>query len=652
MANRDNRDASPVPANRLARFVGRSRYCSSSLSAGIAAFLIGGWLGLAVGQTPAAPADRPNIILVLADDLGINDLGCYGRREHRTAQLDKLAAEGLRFTSAYAAQPICSPARAALLTGKCPARLQLTSFLPGRPDAPSQPLLQPVIAGQLPLEERTLAELLRSSGYRTGIFGKWHLGGPGFGPLEQGFDVEFSPPATSQPSDQEGGKSESAITRAAMDFIEANRGSPFFCFVAHHTPHVPLLARPELVARYAASFQPTYAAMLETFDDAVGKLLDKIEELGLEERTIFIVTSDNGGLHVLELPGTPATHNTPFRAGKGFLYEGGLRVPLLVRWPGTVPADRVVDAPVVLTDLLPTLLEAAGIDPAKSVGPLDGTSLLGLWRGERLPDRPLFWHFPHYSNQGGRPAGAIRSGDWKLVESFEDGGLELYNLAEDVGEVRNLAAAEPARADQMQRQLAEWRRRVGAQLPTVNPDCDPGLHRQLYLERDPSRTALRLTAAELEAEWAGWRELMNAAVAGRTPRGTRADGELRLEAKAAIVHGEVLRYEPEAHKDVLGYWTKVSDWAEWRFAVPQAGIYEIEVLQGCGDGSGGAEVEVVAGGQSLRFTVLETGHFQQLIRRAIGEVELAAGEQALAIRPRTKPGAAVMDVRRVVLRPK
>ena len=268
---------------------------------------------------------KPNIVLILADDLGINDLGCYGRKDQHTPNLDRLATQGMRFTCAYAAQSICSASRAALMTGKCPARLNLTNYLPGRPDAPCQRLLQPRIEGQLPLEEVTIAELLKNAGYATGLFGKWHLGGAGFGPKEQGFDVALVPPANTEPTPETGGKGEYVIEAAAERFIEDHRNGPFFCYVPHNCPHIPLAAMPNLVAKNRDAFSPVYAAMIETLDDAVGRMMAKVESLGLTERTIFLFTSDNGGLHVVEAPGTPATYNRPFRAGKGYLYEGGLR---------------------------------------------------------------------------------------------------------------------------------------------------------------------------------------------------------------------------------------------------------------------------------------------------------------------------------------
>lgn len=598
----------------------------------------------------AKVVSRPNIVLILADDLGINDLRCYGRQDHETPNLDRLAQQGMRFACAYG-QPVCSPSRAALMTGKAPARLNLTNYLPGRPDAPSQRLLQPRIEGQLPLEEVTIAELLKGAGYKTGQFGKWHLGGQGFGPAEQGFDVAFLPPANSTPTLATGGKSEFAITAAAEKFIDENRDRPFFCYVPHYCPHIPLSAIPDLVEKHKGAFNPKYAAMIETLDTAVGRLMAKVESLGLTDHTIFIFTSDNGGLHVLESPDSPATHNTPFRAGKGYVYEGGLREPLIVRWPGVVAAGSTCETPVSLTDLFPTLLEAAGVDPAKVAGPLDGVSILQLLRGEPLPPRTLYWHFPNYTNQGGRPAGAIRDGDWKLVENFDDGGIELFDLKHDLGEKKNLAAAEPTRAAELRGKLRDWRATVGARMPIPNPDFDAKLHQKLYVDPDPTRLVARSTAIATADEWRDWRKRMNEAVKGHKPLVTLAAGDVRLLAKDARIHGQTLRYEPQPNKNVLGYWTNVKDWADWEFPISKAGWYEVEIQQGCGQGSGGAEVAVIVDDQTLKFTVQDTGHFQQMIQRIIGEVKLAPGKHQLSVKAQTKPGAAVMDLRRIVLRP-
>jgi arylsulfatase A len=592
---------------------------------------------------------RPNIVLIYTDDLGINDLSCYGRKDQRTPHLDRLAAQGMRFTSAYCAQPICSPSRAALMTGKTPARLHLTNFLPGRADAPSQKLLNPVIEGQLPLEEITLAEALRDAGYATACIGKWHLGGKGFGPEAQGFQHVVAGKPNTPPTATEGSKGEYALTAAANQWIEENQARPFFLYLAHNTPHIPYAARPEDAAKHGDAFSPVYADVIARMDETIGLLLAKLDALALAEKTIVIFASDNGGLHVLEFPGTPATHNTPFRAGKGYVYEGGLRDPLIVRWPGKVAAGVVQETPVIFTDLLPTLLAAAGVDVGKTVGPLDGVNLLPLLTGGTLAPRPLFWHFPNYTNQGGRPAGAMREGDWKLVEQYEDGSLELYDLARDLGEMRNLAKEEPARATAMQQQLAAWRRRVGAQENAANPAFDAALHRQLYVDFDPSKIAAAATSTATETKSAAWRAAMNDATKGSKARVTPASGDIRLFARDAKVHGTKLRYEPEPHKNTLGYWTQPEDWASWDFAVATAGRYEVEVQQGCKDG--GSEVAVEIGGKTLAFTVVGTGHFQHFIQKTIGTVELTAGPHTLAVKPQKKQGAAVMDLRRVVLRP-
>ena len=499
----------------------------------------------------AARADsKPNIVFVFADDLGINDLHCYGRAEHHTPNLDRLAEQGMRFADAYCAQPICSPSRAALMTGKSPARLHLTNFLPGRADAPSQKLLQPVIEGQLPLEEITIAELLRDAGCATACIGKWHLGGQGFGPKEQGFDFAFEGHAVTQPGPTEGGKGEYELTVEAEKFMEANRERPFFLYVPHNTPHIPFKAKPELIGKNKAAWHPEYAAVIETLDDCVGRLMAKVDALGLTERTLFIFASDNGGLHVLESSGTPATHNTPFRAGKGYLCEGGIRVPLIVRWPGKVKPGAVCEVPVVFTDLMPTLMEAAGLAPAKTTGPLDGVSLMPLLAGGQITARPLFWHYPNYSNQGGRPAGAVREGNWKLIEQYEDGSLELFDLSKDPAETTNFAATEPAKAGGLKMKLAGWRRSVGAQECVPNPDFDAALHARLYIDPDPSRFAPDTSAEAAGKKQRTWRESMNEAVQGRKPHVTPAAGDIRLHAKDARIHAKNMRYEPQPYKNV------------------------------------------------------------------------------------------------------
>ena len=471
-----------------------------------------GLIGLAYPPTGEAADDRPNVVFILADDLGVSDLGSYGRKEHATPNLDRLAAGGARFTSAYCGLSICSASRAALMTGKSPARLHLTTFLPGRPDAPSQKLLHPKIAMQLPGSETTLAERFKAIGYGTGIFGKWHLGDkPGSSPKDQGFDEAFLPQANSQPSGAEGGKNEYAITNKAIDFLERRKDAPFFLYVAHHTPHIRLAAKPGLAEKYKDAFHPTYAAMMETLDDTVGMIQAAVDRLGLSRKTIVIFTSDNGGLHVLEGGDVP-TRNLPFRAGKGYLYEGGLRIPLIVSWPGRIPA-AVIDEPTINEDFTPTLMELCGA-PAPADPGLEGVSIAPrLLGGPPAPPRAFAFHFPHYTNQGSRPAGSIREGDWKLVENYEDGRVELYNLADDPGERADLAARHPDRARDLQAKLAAWRTSVGAQSNAPNPDYDPKLGVPIYVDFDSSSVQPLATAAETAGLYKPWRQLMNAAVA-------------------------------------------------------------------------------------------------------------------------------------------
>lgn len=593
-----------------------------------------------------AAGQKPNIVFILADDLGIDDLACYGRADHLTPHLDKLAAEGVRLITAYCAQPICSPTRAALMTGKTPARLHLTTYLPGRADAPSQMLLHPKIALQLPLEERTIAEMLKEGGYATACIGKWHLGDAGFGPEKQGFDVVFAGEATTTPSAEEGGKGEYGLTARAERFIEENKARPFFLHLAHNNPHVPLAARPELVAKHARAFNPIYAAMIETLDDSIGRLLAKLDQLGLREQTLVVFTSDNGGLHVLETPNTPATRNAPFRAGKGYLYEGGLRVPAIARWPGRITPGTVMADAMISTDWVPTLLEVAGLPIPKD---LDGISLAGLFtRGEHLPGRALYWHFPHYTNQGSKPAGAVREGDWKCIEHYEDGRVELFNLADDKGETTDLSVREPKRAADLRGKLAAWRQSVGAQENTPNPRFDPALAKMIYDDMDTSRLAPSATVAELGEKLKTWRSLMNRAL--EPDAFNKAIGPvIILRAKDAEIHGTTLRYEPQPQKNTLGFWTRAADWASWKFDLAKAGFYEIEMLQGCSDG--GSEVEVSIGERKLHMTVQSTGHFQNFIPVKIGTVMLPAGANALTVKPTLQRGAAIMDLRAVTLKP-
>jgi arylsulfatase A len=610
--------------------------------------VVGVLLALSSSLQAAEKSTRPpNIVFILADDLGIHDLGCYGRKDQPTPNLDRLAKQGIRFTSAYAAASVCSPTRAAILTGKAPARLHLTTFLPGRPDTVAQMLLQPEISPQLPAGALTIADRLKTLGYVSALIGKWHLGGKGCLPTDRGFDLYHPGKAETVPSATEGGKGEYDLTKAAEKFIDANRDRPFFLYLAHNNPHVVLGARAELIEKHKASFNPIYAAMVETLDDCVGRVVAKIESLGLAENTLIVFASDNGGLHVLETPNTPATYNRPFRAGKGFLYEGGLRIPLLVRWDGKIPGGQTCDVPVLLTDWTPTWLAALGLATKDA---FDGVSLLELMTANKaLAPRALYWHEPHYTNQGGRPAGAIREGAWKLIEHYEDGRCELFDLSTDQGETTDQGVKQPGRVADLRGKLEKWRRDVGAQENKGNPRFNGTLGGELRKSFDVSKLEADDTAAAMAPKLADWRRLMNETLPTKKPNpGT---GAILLLARDAKVHGTKLRFEAPPLKDTLGFWVERTDWAEWEFEVPSAGTFEVEALQGCGKGSGGAEVEFAVKDQTLLLKVEETGHFQRFVPRLVGTLRLdAAGRHTLTVRARTKPGGAVMDLRRVVLR--
>ncbi|MBX3744527.1 MAG: sulfatase-like hydrolase/transferase [Verrucomicrobiae bacterium] len=578
-----------------------------------------------------APATNapPNVILIVVDDLGAHDLGHTGSRFHATPALDRLAASGMTFTQAYAASTVCSPTRAAILTGKYPARLRVTDWIRGH-DFPQAKLRPPDWTRQLPHAEITLAEHLRQLGYATFHLGKWHLGGDGSAPEDHGFDRNLGgdhrgqPPSYFSPyripSLPDGPEGEYLTDREALEavrFIAASKDRPFFLNYWPYTVHTPLQAPADLVAthrRRAAEHpgpqnHPTYAAMIERLDAAVARILDALDAHGLTERTLIAFTSDNGGL---VLGQHPPTSNAPLRAGKGSPYEGGHRVPLTLRWPGVTTPGSWSATPVSSIDLLPTLLAAVGATLPDTPGTrIDGRNLAPLLRDPTaaLDREALFWHYPHYHPGGSTPYAAIRSGHWKLIQYYETGRHELYDLASDPGESNDLAGAQPERVLALSRQLFAWQNRVGAQWPMANP------------------------------RWES------------TPIAPDPDGTVRLHARHAKVHGEVLRYEPQPFKDTLGWWTRAEDSASWSVALDQPGRFAVEVLQGCGKGSGGSTVDVHVADQSLAFTVLETGGFQDFVRRPIGEVDLPAGTHPVRVQPASKPGLAVMDLREVTLRP-
>ncbi|MBN1422231.1 MAG: sulfatase [Planctomycetes bacterium] len=465
------------------------------------------WLAAAfilILATPILAAERPpNVVLILVDDLGWADLACYGSRYYETPNLDRLAAQGMRFTDAYAACAVCSPTRAAVMTGRYPARVGITDwirarFQGGKPPAPGEersayvaekgrPLLCPRNPLWMELSEVTIAEALEPAGYVSCHIGKWHLGMEDWYPEKQGFDRNIGgcdfgqPPSYFDPYERKGQggiptlaprkKGEYLTDREAdeaVGFIRAHRDRPFFLYMAHYAVHTPLMGKPDVVARYKAKppthqKNPTYAAMVESVDQAAGKILASIDETGIAERTIVIFTSDNGGL-------MGPTHNAPLRDGKGTPYEGGIRVPLIARWPGVVRPGSICRTPVTSVDYLPTICAAAGV-PLPAGRTIDGVSLLPLLKEKGGLDRDsLFWHFPHYRGNI-LPYSIVRAGDWKLIERYEGTPFELYDLSKDLGETRDLAAEMPGKVKELESRLSAWLASTGAKLP--KPAAEP-----------------------------------------------------------------------------------------------------------------------------------------------------------------------------------
>jgi uncharacterized sulfatase len=435
-------------------------------------------------------ATPPNIVFILIDDMGWPDVGCYGHPFHETPHIDQLAAQGMRFTSFYAATPVCSSTRSTIQSGQYSARTGITDFIPGHWRKYAR-LTVPPIDHHLREGIRTPGHLLHDSGYATAYFGKWHLGdAPDDLPDDWGYQITneqlgaaFENWRSGRPP---GPKQIDLLTDQAIYFMESHRRQPFFVTISHHAVHIPVEGTAAAVAKYSAKARPEtgvnnpiYAAMIEHLDQSIGRLLGKLDEWDLTERTIVIFTSDNGGLHrIYTGVGDLISTNAPLRDEKGTLYEGGIRVPLIIKWPGVARPGTVCDEPATTADLLPTFCAMAGAElPPQAI---DGLSLLPLLSGEgtRLTRDAIYFHYPHYHHA--KPAGAIRAGRWKLLESFEDGTLELYDLDSDIGETRNLAGAEPARAQQLQSKLAAWRTSVGARMPVPNPDFDPARAHQWW----------------------------------------------------------------------------------------------------------------------------------------------------------------------------
>ncbi|EMI53417.1 N-acetylgalactosamine 6-sulfate sulfatase (GALNS) [Rhodopirellula sallentina SM41] len=441
----------------------------------------------------------PNVVVFLVDDLGYMDVGannpdCF----YDTPNIDRLSDSGMRFTDGYAANPVCSPTRYSLMTGKYPTRVQATNFFSGRRGGTFKPA---PLNSNMPIEEVTIAEALKTKGYATFFAGKWHLGeSEEYYPQNQGFDVNiggysrggpysgkrYFAPFENPQMEVESPAGDHLPDRLARDtaaFIDEHKDEPFLAYLAFYSVHTPLMGRPDLVAKYKEKAEAiegeefadeeqvigkkprkvrvlqkhaVYAAMVEAMDQAVGKVLKQLEESGVEDNTIVVFTSDNGGLSTSE--GSP-TSNLPLRGGKGWVYEGGVREPWIIRYPGVTKAGSVSSTPICSIDLLPTIASAAGVEIDH---PIDGIDIRPALEGGSLDRDALYWHYPHYSNQGGIPGGAIRVGKYKLFERYEDGRVHLYDLEADLSESKDLAAEMPERVQQMRKKLHEWYQDVDA----------------------------------------------------------------------------------------------------------------------------------------------------------------------------------------------
>jgi arylsulfatase A-like enzyme len=418
--------------------------------------------------------------------MGWTDLGCFGSKYYETPNIDRLAAQGMRFTDAYSACTVCSPTRASVMTGQYPARLHITDWIAGH-KRPFARLSVPDWTMQLAPDILSIADVLKVAHYATASIGKWHLGPPECWPDKQGFDLNVGgcdkgqPPSYFSPykiptlkDGPDGEFLSDRLTTEALTFIESNKDKPFFLYFPHYAVHTPIQAKQSVIDKYKAKQNkdaphnnPGYAALVESVDDSVGRLLAKLEELKLSERTIIFFTSDNGGL-------LGCTSNAPLRAGKGSAYEGGVRVPLIVKWPGIVKPGSVCHTPVISADFYPTLIDLAGFRTPPVNQPVDGESLWHLLRSNTpLTRDALYWHYPHYHPGGATPYGAVRAGDFRLVEFYEDSRVELYNLKDDIGESKELAAAMPEKAAALRQKLHDWRKQVGAQMPAPNASHDP-----------------------------------------------------------------------------------------------------------------------------------------------------------------------------------
>lgn len=459
-------------------------------------------------ESVAAKEQPLNIVMILVDDMGWTGLSGYGSDLHQTPHIDQLARRSMKFTDAYASASICTPTRAALMTGKYPARLNMTIWHEqAKTPQQNKRLIPPIVEGSLSHDEITIAEVLRTAGYKTGHVGKWHLGEASHYPETHGFDFSFGGccwgcPATfyfpyrgmyggeknrhyryidgidaSEPREDE--YLTDRLTDEALSFIDRVAENPFFLYMSYYTVHKPIEGKPDVAARYEEKIQDGmdhqnahYAAMHEALDDNVGRILEKLENEGLAHHTVVILTSDNGGFINNDKYGNTVTSNAPFRSGKGSLYEGGVRVPLIIHWPGVTTPGSTSDEPVATMDLYPTILNIAGSSGnANHNATVDGVSLVPLLKNARyrLNREALYWHYPHYYSTT-TPVSSVRQGKWKLLEYLEDKRIELYDIHSDLGEAKNLANSYPGKARELQQKLTSWRDAVDAPMPQANPD--------------------------------------------------------------------------------------------------------------------------------------------------------------------------------------
>ena len=446
------------------------------------------------------PQSRPNFVFLLVDDLGWKDLSCYGSTFYESPHIDALAKSGMRFTDAYAACPVCSPTRAAIMTGKYPPRVDITDWIPGQ-NPRNRRLTTPEDRANLALEEVTIAEALKEEGYATFFAGKWHLGSDDFLPQDQGFDINkgghhrgsppggyYTPYKNPQLSDGPDGEYlTDRLTDESIKFIQEHRDQPFLVYLSFYTVHTPIQAcqrhlekfqknREDLPHADVADFvrerdgftkqvqdNAAYASMVYALDENVGRLMQALDELKLADNTVVIFTSDNGGLSTLFRKGAP-TSELPLRAGKGWCYEGGIRVPLIIRAPGVTKAGTISEEPVTSTDYFATMLALAGAKPRPKQH-VDSVNLVPTLQGASLDRDAIFWHYPHYHGSAWTPGAAVRSGSWKLIEFYEYDEVELYNLGSDLGERENLAEKMPEKRDELRALLRNWQKQVGAKMP-------------------------------------------------------------------------------------------------------------------------------------------------------------------------------------------